>query len=208
MKLIKRFVLSEMGVNSFLLDCNGKIVLIDAPATINKVTSYLDDNGLKLDYVLITHAHFDHILGAEELYKKGYINEIYVAPKEINMFSDNSEAGNLGGKYGLSITFGGEIRSLEQLDAEMLGLEIAYIEGHSLQSVVYIFNQEKVIFSGDTLFKDSIGRSDFSYGNLQALQTGINQKIMVKEDYKVYPGHGFATSTTLEKNNPLLGRGE
>ncbi len=205
MNIIKRFVLSEMGVNSFLLDCNGKIVLIDAPAGVNRVTNYLDQNDLKLDYVLITHAHFDHILGANELVTAGYINEVYVSPKEIEMFTDNSEAGNLGGKYGLDIKFDGQIKSLEELDTDSLGLEIAYIEGHSLQSAVFIFNPEKTIFSGDTLFKDSIGRSDFSYGNYELLKDGINQQIMNKEDYKVYPGHGFATSTTLEKNNPLLG---
>lgn len=205
MNIIKRFVLSDMGVNSFLLDCNGKVVLIDAPAGVNRVTSYLDQNDLKLDYVLITHAHFDHILGANELVAAGYINEIYVSPNEIEMFTDNSEAGNLGGKYGLDIKFDGQIRSLEELDTASLGLEIAYIEGHSIQSAVFIFNDEKIIFSGDTLFKDSIGRSDFSYGNYELLKDGINQKIMNKEDYKVYPGHGFATSTSLEKNNPLLG---
>lgn len=205
MYIIKRFVLSEMGVNCFLLDCNGKTVLIDAPAGIEKVTNYLDQNKLKLDYVLITHAHFDHILGANDLYTQGYINDIYIAPDEINLFTDSSEAGNLGGKYGLNITFEGNILSTEDLDLDALDLEIAYISGHSPQSSVFIFNQEKIIFSGDTLFKDSIGRSDFSYGNYQELRDGINQKIMVKVDYKVYPGHGFATSTTLEKNNPLLG---
>ncbi|WOO89225.1 MBL fold metallo-hydrolase [Mollicutes bacterium LVI A0078] len=205
MNIIKRFVLSDMGVNSFLLDCNGKTVLIDAPAGVNRVTSYLDQNDLKLDYVLITHAHFDHILGANELVAAGYIKEVYVSPNEIEMFTDNSEAGNLGGKYGLDIKFDGQIKSLEELDTVSLGLEVAYIEGHSIQSAVFIFNDEKIIFSGDTLFKDSIGRSDFSYGNYELLKDGINQKIMNKEDYKVYPGHGFATSTTLEKNNPLLG---
>lgn len=205
MKLIKKFVLSEMGVNCFLLDCNGKIVLIDAPAGTNRVTSFLDQNDLKLDYLLITHAHFDHILGANDLLRAGYIKEVYVAPKEIAMFTDNSSAGNLGGKYGLDIRFDGQIISLEELDQASLGLEIAYIEGHSLQSAVFIFNDEKVIFSGDTLFKDSIGRSDFTYGNYELLKAGINQNIMCKDDYKVYPGHGFATSTLLEKNNPLLG---
>lgn len=205
MQIIKRFVLSEMGVNSFLLDCNGKIVLIDAPAGVNRVTSYLDQNDLKLDYVLITHAHFDHILGANDLYRLGYINDIYVSPKEIEMFTDNSEDGNLGGKYGLDIRFGGNIKSLDELDADSLGLEIGYIEGHSIQSAAFIFNPEKVIFSGDTLFKNSIGRTDFNYGNLEKLQTGIKSVIMTKDDYKVYPGHGFATSTTEERNSPLLG---
>lgn len=204
MKIIKRFVLSEMGVNCFLLKCNGKVVLIDCPPNIDKVMNYLDENNLKLDYALITHAHFDHILGANDLYKRGYINELYVSAGEIEMFTDNSERGNLGGKYGLTITFDGEIKPLQSLDAKALGMEIAYISGHSLESAVFIFNKEKTIFSGDTLFKDSIGRSDFSYGNYEQLKEGINTKIMIKEDYRVYPGHGFATSTKLEANNRLL----
>lgn len=205
MKLIKRFVLSDMSVNCFLLECNGKIVLIDAPAGTKRITSYLEQNNLELDYVLITHAHFDHILGANDLYHAGYIKDVYVAPNEVAMFTDNSENGNLGGKYGLDIKFDGNIRSLDTLDKDLLGVEIAYIEGHSPQSAVYIFNEDKMIFSGDTLFKGLIGRSDFTYGNEESLKAGINKYIMPKEDYKVYPGHGFATSTLLEKDNPILG---
>lgn len=205
MKLVKRFVLSDMVVNSFLIDCNGKMVLIDAPGDSQKVIAYLEQNNLKLDYLLITHAHFDHILGANDLYRAGLINDVYVAPNEIEMFTDNSEMGNLGLKYGLDIKFDGNIRSLDELDCDQLGLEIAYIEGHSKQSAVFIFNEDKSIFSGDTLFKGSIGRSDFTYGNYQSLKSGINEKIMCKEDYRVYPGHGFSTSTNIEKNNPLLG---
>lgn len=205
MKIIKRFVLSEMGVNCFLLKTNGKVVLIDAPANIEKVCTYLDENNLKLDYVLITHIHFDHILGAEVLYQKGYIKEVYVAEREIAAFTDNSEDGNLGGKYGLSLTFSGQIKALQSLDARALDVEIAYISGHSIQSAVFIFNNQKTIFSGDTLFKNSIGRSDFSYGNHEQLKAGINSKIMIKEGYTVYPGHGFATTTTEELNNRLLG---
>lgn len=205
MKLVKRFVLSEMVVNSFLLECNGKMVLIDAPGDVKPIIAYLEEHNLKLDYLLITHVHFDHILGANDLYQAGYVKEVYVSPGEISLFKDNGETGNLGGKYGLYIKFDGIIRSLDELDCEQLGVEIAYIEGHSKQSAVFIFNQDKAIFSGDTLFKASIGRSDFPYGNYRSLVTGINKYIMCKEDYRVYPGHGFSTSTTLEKNNPFLG---
>lgn len=205
MKLVKRFVLSDMVVNSFLIECNGKMVLIDAPANIKPVITYLQDNDLKLDYLLITHAHFDHILGANDLYQSGYIKEVYVSPEEVAMFTDNGETGNLGGKYGLNIKFDGAIKSLDELDCEQLGVEIAYITGHSKQSAVFIFNQDKSIFSGDTLFKGSIGRSDFPFGNYQNLKAGINKHIMCKDDYRVYPGHGFSTTTKLEKNNPLLG---
>ncbi len=204
MNIIKKFVLSEMANNCYLLDCNGKIVLIDTPGNIERVTKFLDENNLKLDYVLITHAHFDHIIGADYLYQNGYIDTLYVPPKEITMFTDNSQDGNLGGKYGLDITFGGQIKSLTELPTHF-DVEIQYISGHSIESAIFIFNEQKTIFSGDTLFKKSIGRSDFNYGNYEALKEGINKYIMVKDDYKVYPGHGFSTSTLLEKDNHLLG---
>ncbi len=204
MNIIKQFVLSEMQVNCYLIKCNNKIVLIDTPAGIGEVTTYLDKNNIKLDYVLITHAHFDHILGANDLYKNGYIDNIYVSPNEMEMFFDNSQDGNLGGKYGLDIKFGGNILSLNTLNSNELMVNIEYIEGHSIQSAIFIFDSAKTIFSGDTLFKNSIGRTDFNYGNLEKLKAGINQKIMIKNDYKVYPGHGAPTTTLLEQDNQLL----
>ncbi len=204
MKLIKRFVLSEMGVNCFLIEANGKVILIDAPAGCNRVTSYLDQNDLKLDFLLITHIHFDHILGAQELIDGGYIDSAYVAPNEIDLFNDNSPLGNMGANFGAIINFTGSIRSLDELNADELGLRIEYIEGHSKQSAIFIFDEEQVIFSGDTLFKDSIGGSDFPHGDYELLKNGILTNIMSLDDYKVYPGHGFATNTNAERNNHLL----
>lgn len=201
MKIIKRFVISSMGVNCYLLECNQKIVLIDAPSGLHKIIQYLEDNQLTLDYVLITHTHFDHILGAQELYENQLIDRVYVAPDEIKLFNDNSDLGNMGGRYNAITSFPGEIVSLDELNKEELQIDIRYIHGHSPQSAVFIFHNEKVIFSGDTLFKDGIGRSDFPGGDAESLIFGIKAYILELSDYKVYSGHGFTTSTTYESNS-------
>lgn len=206
MKIIKRFILSNMRVNCFLVESNGYNILIDAPHDIGAVKKYVDDNQINIDFLLITHAHFDHILGVSELYCDGYIDKVYVPPKEITIFNDNSASGNLcqGFDSEYYVDYSGPISSLEELDTDKLGLEIKYIEGHSIQSAIYIFNEDKTIFSGDTLFKNAIGRTDFIYGNSQKLKDGIRQNILVKENYTVYPGHGFRTNTSKELNNQLL----
>lgn len=204
MQIIKRFVLSQMGVNCFLIEANGKIILVDAPAGIDRVMSYMKEHDLKLDHVLITHTHFDHIVGCEELYQAGLISEVYVSPLEIPLFLDNSNTGNMSGQYGCNITFSGEIKSLYELDNKSLDLEIKYIHGHSKQSAVFVWKQDKIIISGDTLFKESIGRSDFPGGNYKMLRNGILENIMCYEDFRVFPGHGFSTNTEKERDNHLL----
>ncbi len=204
MEIVKKFVLGQMNVNCFLIKSNDNYILIDAPAAINRVTNYLDKENIKLDYLLITHTHFDHIMGIEELVQGGYINKVYVAPKEIDLVLDNSKLGNMGEYFDVEIIASCPILSLEQIDTSLLGLKIKYIEGHSKQSAVFIFEKAKTIFSGDTLFKNSIGRSDFAYGNIKTLQAGIIENIMSYDDFTVYPGHGFATNTELERNNNLI----
>lgn len=202
MKIIKRFIISSMGVNCYLIEHNGKIILIDAPSGMKKVIKYLAENELKLDYLLITHIHFDHILGAQELYDANLIDCVYVAPDEIKLFNENGQFGNMGQNYGVITNFQGEIYSLETLD--LPGLEVSYIYGHSPQSAIFIFKDSKTIFSGDTLFKDSIGRSDFPGGSHENLVFGIHSEILPLVDFKVYPGHGFPTNTSYETNNQHL----
>lgn len=203
MELIKKFVISNFGNNSYLIKTNEKYVLIDVPYKPQKIIDYLEENGILLDYVIITHTHFDHILGLQDLYEQSIIKDVYVAKAEIPLINDNSEFGNMSDMYGLSYYFAGRVLDVEEIKNE-INVDIIYINGHSKASAVYIFEESKTIFSGDVIFNGTIGRYDLAYGNRENLINGIKNEIFkLSGDYQIFCGHGFKTSLIKERSNPL-----
>lgn len=204
MELIKRFRLSKMLNNSFLIKEKNKIILIDAPDEIYKVIDYLDENELELNEVWLTHYHFDHLLGLTELKNKYKHLKVYIAEEEIECIT-NPNTSILEQYTDKKVEYLGEVCKNEELINEYPGLKIAYIAGHSKLSSVYIFEKEGIMFTGDVLFQGTIGRSDLEYGDFDALVKGIKKHLLVYENMEVYPGHGFKTTILQEKKrNPYL----
>lgn len=200
MKILKKYRLGEMQNNAYLIQTNKKTVLIDAPKSIDKVKLYLQENNLILNEIWITHAHFDHFLGLEKINGLYPDAKIYAPLEELTHFKLS--------KYNLSevmpnkCIFDKEIISLDEVEKDNSEVKISYISGHSLQSAIFIFENEKIIFSGDTLFYETIGRSDLLFGSTAKLTKGIIEKIYkYNENFKIYPGHGFETTLEHEKEN-------
>ncbi len=203
MKIIKRFMLSEVKTNCYVIEHENKIILIDAPLEIEKVITFMEETNLHLDYVLLTHTHFDHVGGLTQLKAKYPELEIYCPKDEIELIKEPT--GTLSASFGADITYKGEVKDVEEIKTKISDLEISYISGHSLNSAVYHFVQDKVIFSGDTLFRRSIGRSDFKFGNFDKLVSGIKEHILTKDKTtKVYPGHGLSTTVEGEQIENVL----
>ncbi len=200
MKILKRFLIGEVQNNCAIVNHNDKIILIDAPYPIDNITNYLKSNNLELDYIFITHIHFDHIAGVEHLVKLYPNVEVYTSKKEKYMFNDPKE--NLSYRHDINVNYTGEIKTFDKL--EIKGIEFKYISGHSKQSTVICF--DKAIFTGDTLFRETIGRSDLPHGNQEKLISGIKSELLgLDKNTKVYPGHGFATTIENElQNNSYL----
>ncbi len=157
---------------------------------------------------MLTHGHFDHIGAVNELAAK-YSLPIYAHKSEKEYF-DQPEV-NLS-----TMTYQPFVLS-EDLDYHWLAdgatltcldtqVKIFHVPGHTSGSLCYYFVKDRMVFTGDTLFKQSIGRTDFIYGNHQQLVTGIRQKLLtLPDDTLVYPGHGDCTTVADEKrNNPFL----
>ncbi len=202
MRLVKRFVLGAVKTNAYVIEQNQEIILIDAPGGIEKVIDFLQTNKLPLHKILLTHTHFDHIAGLNQLKSVFPEVEIYCPALEIPLIKEASRT--LSDGFGEEITYQGEVKDVKL--ANIINMEVSYISGHSLMSAVYYFDEEKIMFSGDTLFRLSIGRSDFRDGNPQKLVSGIKEHLLTKdEEVKVYPGHGLATTIEREKReNPFL----
>lgn len=200
-------ILGMVGTNCYLL-CNMDIkecVLIDPADSQDEISRMIDESGCSLKGILLTHGHFDHIMAADAVRHK-YGVKVYASCDEKNTLEQPHI--NLGEAYGLKLSVkadvwhkDGEILKLAGFDIEAL-----HTPGHTEGGSCYYIREIGVLFSGDTLFCGSVGRTDFPGGSMSEIVRSIKEKVMVlPDDTKVYPGHGEGTSVGYEReNNPFL----
>lgn len=200
-------ILGMVGTNCYLL-CNMGIkecVLIDPADSQDEISRMIDESGCSLKGILLTHGHFDHIMAADAVRDK-YGVKVYASCDEKNTLEQPHI--NLGEAYGLKLSVkadvwhkDGEILKLAGFDIEAL-----HTPGHTEGGSCYYIREIGVLFSGDTLFCGSVGRTDFPGGSMSEIVRSIKEKVMVlPDDTKVYPGHGEGTSVGYEReNNPFL----
>lgn len=188
--------------NAYLIETPGGNLLVDAP---EGVADWVASRGVRVDDVLLTHQHYDHVSDAAALRALG---------ARLHAFTDYSGDLTLEAAaraWGMPIWVTPyEVDRLFEMDAPLVlaGLEIslAHVPGHSPDSVTFHLSSKGVLFSGDTLFAGSIGRTDLPGGSTRELLEGIDRKLMVlPPETKVYPGHGLATTIGAEATgNPYL----
>ena len=200
-------ILGMVGTNCYLL-CNMDIkecVLIVPADSQDEISRMIDESGCSLKGILLTHGHFDHIMAADAVRDK-YGVKVYASCDEKNTLEQPHI--NLGEAYGLKLSVkadvwhkDGEILKLAGFDIEAL-----HTPGHTEGGSCYYVREIGVLFSGDTLFCGSVGRTDFPGGSMSEIVRSIKEKVMVlPDDTKVYPGHGEGTSVGYERvNNPFL----
>lgn len=168
---------------------------------------YLKSNALEVDAILITHGHFDHVFGAGPL-SRATGAKVYMDKKDVAIMNMHREtAKRLGFKAHpfdeFEVT---DISGQESISAGGIDWRIFSVPGHSVGSVAYIDDDDKLVFSGDVLFRGSIGRTDMEYGDYDVLMDSINRKLLtLPGDYEVIPGHGPSTTIAEEAmTNPFL----
>lgn len=194
--------------NAYLLGEGDGCVLIDAP---EGVTDWLEELGELPKEVLLTHQHYDHVEDAAKLSAKGVKIRAYEEySKELTLEKFKAEWGMPihVSPYSVDDILG----SAEVVNSGDFEFSIEYVPGHSTDSIVFIttdkssMNEEILIFAGDTLFADSIGRPDLPGGDQGLLLDGIRNKLLTLPDHaRVFPGHGSETSIGRERaSNPFL----
>ncbi|MBE7024007.1 MAG: MBL fold metallo-hydrolase [Ruminococcaceae bacterium] len=199
----RSFSLGDMAVNAYLLfDEESKgAALFDAPMEAEDVLGFLRENGLTLEYIFLTHAHFDHIWALDAV-KSATGAKVVVHRLEEKYLNDSS----LNLSYMPLPTVSADILLEDGDTIDFHGTEIRVIHtpGHTEGGVCYLF--DVFLVCGDTLFKGAIGRFDFPGGDYKTEIRSIKEKLMVLPDsLNVYPGHGAATTIGDErKENPYL----
>ena len=201
MKIYQK-VIGELQVNCYFLTKDDKnAVVIDCGDNLEQLLEESNRLGLKINAVLLTHAHFDHSGSAKALQNMGvkiYISEID-APKLSN-------ADNLSARFGIQFnSLAPDFTFTDGQTIKICGIELKVLltPGHTNGSVCFI--TDNYIFSGDTLFNCSFGRTDFPTGSLTELVNSINYLFENYKNYIVFPGHGEKTTIELEKKfNPIF----
>ena len=187
--------LGDYQTNCYILHQEGNrdCVVIDPGYEPEIILSYLSEKGLTLQAILLTHGHFDHVGAVRELAAQTDCR-VYINPKDLSM-PPMLTAGPL---Y-YTNTYG----EGDRLDIAGLSFRVLETPGHTPGSVCLI--TENNIFSGDTLFRGSCGRTDLPGGDYRAMKESLKRLAALREDYNVYPGHGSNTTLAWEqKTNPYL----
>lgn len=205
---IKRRVLSSCQTNCFYVFREGadEIVIID-PGDRGDIV-FEDIKGLgfsKVAGILLTHGHGDHTGGALAL-KKLAGTKIYAYEDEAEILKDPEK--NLSGWFGDAYGFEADeyFRDGQEFDMAGVHFQVIHTPGHTKGGCCFYAKEDNCLFCGDTIFNESVGRTDFYSGSMSELIHSIKDKILILPDEtKLYPGHGEKTTVGYEKeNNPFL----
>ena len=205
---IEKFVLGPVGTNCYIVrnEDTMECFIVDMAACPPEFASYIKNAGLTVKAVLLTHGHFDHIMGLGRFLEEFPV-PVYACAAEKELLESaqmNSSAGMLGQPY----TFNGAQFMKDGDLLEIAGMKIRVIQtpGHTIGGCCYYIADENVLFSGDTLFRASVGRTDLPTGSMSALVRSVTDRLLVLPDEtRVYPGHMEETTVGCEKKyNPFL----
>lgn len=181
------------------------MLIVDPGDAAKQLAQKVKDDGLTPVAILLTHGHFDHAGGAKALAEEFGI-KIYAHEKEKRTLEDPEY--NVSWMVGSSEVYSADefLKDEQELDLAGFHIRVLYTPGHTEGGCCYYFPYDNVLFSGDTLFCMSVGRTDFKGGSMSEIVRSIKEKIMVlPEDTTVYPGHNDVTTIENERMyNPYL----
>ena len=206
MMKIQHSVLGMCATNTYYVydDETKRGLIVDPADSPDTIIAKADSLSMIPEAILITHGHFDHVLAMNKV-REHYGIKVYAGLTEKQVLHDM--AMNLTSSFGMGQIFDADIYLKDGEEFETAGYHIKAIEvpGHTIGGMCYYFDKQGVLFSGDTLFRESVGRSDFPGGSASALCRGIKDKLFILPEHtKVYPGHMDETTIGNEiKYNPF-----
>lgn len=190
----------------FIYKEDTKNAIVFDPADKGKfLYSKLEEQGISVGAIMVTHGHFDHIWGIEEMKECSDVL-VYASEDEAKLLGDDKL--NCSGGCGRPCTIKPDVLLKDQETISLCGITIKMIKtpGHTEGGCCYYVEEAGFLIAGDTLFLESVGRTDLPTGSMSVLVHSIKDKLMsLPDDTKVYPGHGPSTTIGYERdNNPFL----
>ncbi len=200
---IKILAMGSIGTNCYVIsDDAGNTAIIDCDGDPRPLFNYIAENNLNPTHILLTHGHSDHI-GSVDLVKEKYGCKVIAANEEMPVLTDPVANCSLytGGELTLipdAFVADGDVIAVGDLKFQAL-----LTPGHTIGSLCYVL--EDNIFSGDTLFQGSCGRTDLATGDWATILRSLKRLRDLPGDYTVYPGHGPSTTLGIERtSNPYM----
>ncbi|ONI38267.1 hypothetical protein AN639_04500 [Candidatus Epulonipiscium fishelsonii] len=200
--LVKTLVLGMFQTNCYIVGKEGTCVVIDPADNGNKINKTIEELEMKPVAIFLTHSHFDHILAVPEIRSKWGDIPVYCNERD---WSDEKTEVFMGGSYPTVTSFGNVINYDEGdiIDVGEFKVKVMHTPGHTEGSV--ILEIEDMLFTGDTLFRGSIGRVDFKGGDSKKMNASLKRLVALPKDYRIMPGHDAASTLyTEKKTNPYL----
>ena len=193
-----------IGTNCYLLwdeTAGNAAAIVDPGGSADQILAKIKQNNLDVKMILLTHGHFDHVMGVQDILAAYPGLPVYITE------TDYPEARD-GGQFGYSMGEVASVRFYDEGDTVELGnlkIDVLRTPGHTPGSVT--LRVEDVLFTGDTLFRGSCGRTDFPGGSFGDMQRSLKRLADLPGDYRVYPGHeGSSTLDYERKYNPFMQR--
>ena len=181
--VVKKVVVGNLEENCYFIIKDNSCIIVDPGDEFHKIDEIIKKLSLNVVAVLVTHAHFDHIGALEEVLNK------YNIPLFYNNINKEISYENL-----ISVN-----ESKYELDK--FKFEVIYTPGHRNDLVTYYFYEDNIMFTGDFLFRNSIGRTDLEYSNFNDMIFSLNKIYKYNDEIIIYPGHGRETTLDYEKKN-------
>lgn len=198
---IKRLVVGPVQTNCYIVyyEEQKQAVIIDPGEEAQRIQLKLVEWNLQPVAILLTHGHFDHI-GAAKTLKDRYSIPIYTLDAEKEILTTKNNLSEMFGLGNLYLEADEYLKDNQKLTIADMEFQVLATPGHTAGSCCYLMEQEKVLFSGDTLFHYSHGRTDFPTGSMSAIIRSIKERLLVlNADIMVYPGHEDSTTIGAER---------
>ena len=203
---IKTYIVGDFQVNCYLVADKTSLqcAVIDAGGVSHELDGYIDSNNYTVKYIIFTHGHFDHIGGAEYYHKKYPKAKILIHSADSDCLTDETANFTYPAPYKfVPVKPDVLLKDGDVIRFGSVSLRVIHTPGHTPGGISLY--SDGVLFSGDTLFFRSVGRTDFPGGSFETLKQSVRKLYKLPDNTVVYTGHGCRTSLSEEKfENPYV----